>query len=504
MKSNIFYKKRVVVSVCLSFIILSILPLFTSCDDELSALPKQSKVDGTLVVDEASALVALRGIYYSYAMCGTDYNGVPTTQCARQYEIRPADFAGTIIYTWGAFQLETHNPESMKLANAWQSFYTVVNATNCVIDQITEAPDKVFSGNRKAEMLGEARCMRAYADYNLLRYYAYYWDINSPYGIIIRNTHSTVTNLPAPRNTVKETYDQILSDLDYAIENAPAQNENYFATKWLAMGLKVRVLMMRGQGDDYSVAASLANDIINSGLYTLEDDVVDVFHTKGLNSSEVIFGVQPKENQSDVYGVYYMYSYPSDAPQYLATDNLMKLFENDPRRERQFWPSEKSSLVFYPDGTMETVFTTVYGINKHLVPGVFGASDIEETQIHMRLTEMYLLRAEALTRMNQINEARELLRIVQTHAGYTDFSEIDNASSQHEMLQQVFNEYLRSLFCESGRELDIMMRYPDDIVLDFNPFYAEKQYSVFPLPVEEFMYNNKLSASDQNPGYGIE
>lgn len=493
-----------VLNLCLSFIIISFLPLFVSCDDELSALPKQSKVDGTLVVDEQSALVALRGIYYSYAMCGSDNNGIQSTQCSRQYEIRPADFAGTIIYTWGAYQLETHNPESMKLANAWQSLYTVVNATNCVIDEITETSDNLFSGNRKAEMLGEARCMRAYADYNLLRYYGYYWDINSPYGIIIRNTHSTVTHLPAPRNTVKETYDQILSDLDFAIEHAPAQNEKFFATKWLAMGLKIRVLMMRGQDSDYSDAAALANNIINSGNYTLEEDVVDVFQTKGLNSSEVIFGVKPKDNQSDVFLSYYMMSYPSYAPQYLATENLLKLFEGDPRLERQFYPNQKSSMVFHPDGTMETVYTTVYGVNKHLVPGVFAASEIEENQIHMRLTEMYLLRAEALTRLNQLDEARQLLRIVQTHAGYTDFSQIENARSQHEMLQQVFNEYLRSLFCESGREVDIMMRYPEDIVLAFNPAYANKQYSVFPLPVEEFMYNNKLSAEDQNPGYGIE
>ena len=476
----------------LPFCMIALLPLFTSCEDDLSALPTQSKVDGTLVVDESSALIALHGIYYAYAMTGTDTYGIETTISARQYEVRPADFAGTVIYTWGAFQLETHNPSSMAMGNTfWKQFYSIVNATNCVIDQISEAPDKVFSGNRKAEMLGEARCMRAYADYNLLRYYGYYWDIDSPYGIIIRNEHSTVSNLPAPRNSVRETYDQILADLDYAIENAPSQNEKYFATKWLAMGLKMRVLMMRGQGSDYTEVASLADKIINSGVYTLEDDVVDVFQTKGLNSSEVIFGIKPYAYQTDVYMSYYMHSYPSDAPQYLATDNLMKLFEGDPRKERQFWPVVKG-------------LDTKYGINKHLVPGVLEASDIEENQIHMRLTEIYLLKAEALVRQNKLNEARQLLKTVQTHAGYTDFSQIDNAQTQHDMLQQTFNEYLRSLFCESGREMDIMMCYPDDIVLAFNPAYADKQFSVFPLPVEEFQYNNMLRVEDQNPGYGTE
>lgn len=475
-----------------------------SCDDKLSELPSQSKVDGTLVVDEPSALVALRGFYYSYAMCGEDYNGTKTTKCTKQYEVRPADFAGTIIYTYGAYQLETHNPSSLALANAWQSLYTIVNAANCVIKQIDDAPDDVFSGNKKAQFLGEARCMRAYANYNVMKYYAYYWDINSPYGIIVRDEPCTVTNLPAKRNSVKETYDHILADLDYAIANAPETNDKCFANKWVAMGLKARVLMMRGQGNDYAEAASLTKDIIEKGPYTLEENVIDVFHTKGLNSCEAMFGVQPKSGQVDVYEGWIMHSYPSDAPQYLVTDNLLALFKDDPRKDKIFHVTQKTSYVFDEAGNMNIVVSQVYGVNKHLVPGTWAASAIEENQIHMRLTEMYLLRAEALVRQNQLDEARRLLKAVLSHAGYTDFSMVDNAQSQHDMLQQVFNEYLRNLFAESGREMDIMMRYPKDIVLAFNPAYADDKFNVFPLPVEEFQYNNMLTHADQNPGYESE
>lgn len=475
-----------------------------ACDDQLSELPSQSKVDGTLVVDEASALTALRGFYYTYALCGEDIYGTKTTKCAKQYEVRPADFAGTVVYTWGAYQLETHNPTSLALANAWQSLYSVVNAANSVIEQIGNAPDNVFSGDKKAEFLGEARCMRAYADYNLMKYYAYYWDIDSRYGIIIRNEASKVRNLPAKRNTVRETYDQILSDLDYAIAHTPESSEKYFANRWVAKGLKARVLMMRGQDGDYAEAAALTQDIIENGPYKLEAHVVDVFHTKGLNSSEAMFGVTPKTGQTDVYDSWIMHSYPSDAPQYLATDNLMALFKDDPRKDKIFHPVQKTSYVFDQNGNMSTVVTTAYGVNKHLVPGTWAASTIGENQIHMRLTEMYLLRAEALVRLNDLDGAKQLLKTVLSHAGYTEFAMVDNAQTAHDVFQQIFNEYMRNLFAESGREMDIMMRYPKDIVLAFNPYYQDEKFNVFPLPVEEFLYNNMLTYEDQNPGYSAE
>ena len=90
------------------------------------------------------------------------------------------------------------------------------------------------------------------------------------------------------------------------------------------------------------------------------------------------------------------------------------------------------------------------------------------------------------------------------HAGYTDFSMVDNATSEHDVLQQIFNETIRNLFCESGRELDIMMRFPSDIVTAFNPEYEKTQFSVCAIPQGEFDHNSALTAEDQNPGYEVQ
>lgn len=48
------------------FMFLSIISQ-TSCEDQLNALPTQSKVEGNVIVDQASAEIALNGVYYRFA-----------------------------------------------------------------------------------------------------------------------------------------------------------------------------------------------------------------------------------------------------------------------------------------------------------------------------------------------------------------------------------------------------------------------------------------------------
>lgn len=489
----------------------------TSCDDKLSALPTQSKVEGNLIVDQSSAETALNGIYYMYAECGTDYYDVLSTQCTMTQEIYPANMAGVIEYYQGPYMLEFHGPGNYDTNptfpaystnnKLWQLLYSQLTTANGVITQMEKAPDSWFVDKRKTEILGEARFMRALIYYQLLRYFGYYWDIDSPYGILLRTEPSQASSLAIERSSVKDTYTAILSDLDYAIINIKAENPNHYANLWIAKGQKVRVLMMRGQGEDYTEAANIAKDIIDNGPYELEANVIDIFHTLGLKSQEVMFGIQPKSNQTDVINAYYY----RNSAQYFPTSNFYALFDNDPRKEQLFL--EGKPYEFY--GQMITPIT----LCKHYAPNNIAPGDITESQYQMRLTEIYLLRAEALARTNNIPEAKKLLRTVMEHANITDFTALDAVNDEHSFMEVYFKEYLKNLFCESGRELELMIRMPKDIVYAFNPQYYnivtdEKGdfvaigedafgYSIFALPTDEFRYNSKLKKEDQNPGYTV-
>ncbi|MBR5069884.1 MAG: RagB/SusD family nutrient uptake outer membrane protein [Bacteroidales bacterium] len=479
-----------------------------SCSDPLNELPTQSKVDGNLIVDQKTAQIALNGVYYQFAMCKVDNYDVESTGVATYYEALPADFAGVLGYYQGDYMLETHPGYYSSVYNLyiWQPLYKTVVAANAVIDQLEGANDAWFTTVSKSSIVAEARLMRAIAYTKLFEWFGYYWDQSSPYGLIIRDEAVTASNMPCGRSTVSESYDFILADLDYAIQNAPDVNPNHYTNKWVAKGQKARVLMMKG---DYQGAADLCADIISNSPYTLEERQTDIFHVKGLASKEVMFGIQPKERQTANYEEYY---YRGSA-QWLPTKNFATLYQDDPRMDTNFLHTVDSTLYLlylaYLGLDMPELIVDSYIVCKHLDPTVLDADDIEETNVEMRLTEFYLMRAEALAQMGYNTESIALLKTVLEHAGYTDFSTTaDLAVDQHSLLEQIFNEYLRNLFCENGRELSLMMRMPADIVLAFNYNYADesgtainKQYSVLGIPADEFSYNTALSTSDQNPGY---
>ena len=476
--------------------------VLTSCDDKLSELPKQYTVDGNVVIDQKSAQTLLNGMYYTFVASGTDNYDQQSTPCNRYYDSFPADFAGLYEYYQGRYMFEDHGSSTIVGYSSyfWNQHYSTVNAANCVIDQVTAANDAWFSGNKKKEILGEAYGMRALAFYNLLREYGYSWDVNSPYGILLRTQASKVSNSSIARSSVKDSYDQILSDCDYAIENAPSENKSYYITKWFAEGLKARVLMLRGGEGDYAAAADLAKDVIDNSPYQLEDNVVDIFKTEGVDSKEVIFGIKPYDKQTSVYEDYFY----RGEPQYLPTDKFYALFDNDPRKDKMFTDAEGTDIQWNDDGTYSMVTVTMRGISKTVDMKNNKTNTITESQYDMRLTEMYLLRAEALVRAGGDKaEARNLLKTVLTHAGYTDVAFVDAATSDEALLKLIFEEDIRNLFGEGGRELDFMLRF-GDIAKEFNSQYENQQYDVFPIPTDEFLYNSKLSKDMQNPGYSAD
>lgn len=135
--------------------LLAGMALTTACDDQLSALPTQSKVEGNVVVDQKSAIAALNGIYYQFAQCKVDNYGVHSTGCAQLYEIYPSDISGVIAYYQGPYMFETHGGQYFEVYGSyiWGPLYSQMAAINGVIGQVENADDSWFSGDKKTEIL---------------------------------------------------------------------------------------------------------------------------------------------------------------------------------------------------------------------------------------------------------------------------------------------------------------------------------------------------------------
>ncbi|MBS0030945.1 RagB/SusD family nutrient uptake outer membrane protein [Chitinophaga sp. 22321] len=454
-----------------------------SCRKELAKLPENAKVDGNTILDQRTSEIALNGVYYRFANVDAA-NNVTDWQ---EHEVQPAMFAGYLGYGYGADPAEENQYANSWFGSIyWTSSYKLINAANGVIKGVSQLEDKAFTGDRKKQLLAEAKFLRAYGNFKLLSYFGQWFDLNSPYGVLLRDEFISVGNIPKARSNVKESYAAILADANEAIANAPADKPNYNATRWAAMALKMRVLMSHARPEDYPVVIALADSIILHSKYTLEPQTKDIFYTKGLNSPEVILGIRPQQNQESYYYNVSSQYWPGASSLYVAKTNLKELLKDDPR-------------LSWIIGSANDNEPGTYFFLKYIKEGT-NATTVSETAYAFRLTEVYLLKAEAIVRAGgSLADARVILKNVMGHAGVTDFSAIDNATTTNEMLKQLYLEISRNLVGEDGQEWMSLLRLPAVLIQELRPTANDKVKYILPIPHDEFVNNPAIGK--QNPGY---
>lgn len=458
------------------------------CEKDLDALPMNSKVYEITILDPATAQTALNGAYYAFA------NATRVKTGWQQNQTYPAMMTGYLGYGYGQLPLEENRNEGY--TTFWDESYVLLNAVNGVIKGINDLPENMFEGNQKKEMLAEAHFLRAYAHFRLLIFFSQWFDLDSDLGVLLRDELSTLGNIAKKRSTVRESYDFILADLDNAIANGPASNEKYYATKWAALVLKARVLMSRGTDSDFTEVIQITDNVINQGGYELEANPRDIFHSKGLSSEEVILGIKPQAQQElDYYSKSAQY-WPGASALYVAKAALIDLLANDPRADWMIGSPHTS-----PASPNTSYFAKYHRENT-------SPSQLSETDYAMRLTEVYLLKAEAIVRSGgSMREAKDLVHLIQSKSGITltenntHYLDVENAGSRETLLVEIFKETSRSLVAEDGMEWMALLRLPLATVTQIKPTIMSTAQFILPIPVSEFIYNP--SFGDQNPGYSI-
>ncbi|MEZ0454217.1 RagB/SusD family nutrient uptake outer membrane protein [Sphingobacterium thalpophilum] len=457
----------------------------TSCESQLGALPENAKVDGNTVLDAATARIALNGVYYRFANVSTSKNITEWTNNERL----PAQLAGYMIYGYGTGAGSPEDNQMVSSADTyWLYSYGIINAANSLIGGMDKLPQGRIPAAEREPIEAEARFLRAYGHFKLLSFYAQWFDYSSPYGVLLRDQPVTISTIPKARSTVAESYTSILADLDYAIAHCPAQNEKHYATSWAAQALKARVLLCRGQAGDYAEVIKLADAIINEGPYKLEARAEDIFRTKGASSTEVLLSITPQPNQPA-----YAYSrsrqfYPGASTLYCATTALRDLLAGDPRQDWMIGSFRKNyGNYFFTKYIAEATSPTV----------------ISETFYAIRLTEIYLMKAEALLRSNSsIAQAKAILKDIGSRNGLSDFSGLEALTSREDLLRYHYTELSKCLVAEDGQEWLCLLRLPLATITTIRPKLISKEQYILPVPRGEFVDNPKFGA--QNPGYNID
>lgn len=464
-----------------NIIILAVLLVTASCNKELGALPENAKVDGNTIINEQTARIALNGVYYQLANVDASDN---VTNWGMQQRF-PEMFSGYLGYGYGQLQEEI-NIYSNAGDYFWQFAYKIINAANGVITRVEALPDNYFTGNSKNEILGEAKFLRAYANARLLTYYAEWFDLSSSLGILIRDELVDLKNAQKARSNVADSYSFVFEDLDFAIANAPDETENVYASKYAAMALKMRVLMLHGQPGDYAEAITLADNIIDNGGYSLEANPKEIFYIKGLSSTEVILGIKPQQNQEKYYYNTSKQYYPGASALYAATSGLAELVAGDPRESWYIGPATP-------------VFPGTFYFTKYIDDGT-SPTTVSETAYPFRLTEVYLLKAEAIIRSGgDVDDAKTIIKDIMSRAGITDFDVIDNAADSDALLVELYKEIARNFVGEDGQSWAALLRLPEATVKQLRPTITNKLQYILPVPRAEFL--NNQSFGEQNTGY---
>ena len=125
-------------------------------------------------------------------------------------------------------------------------------------------------------------------------YYFLLVQLWGPVPLSLKETQSIITN--ATRAPVKDIYDSIIADLEFAMQNLPVTASNYGrVTKPAAENLLANVYLARAtseakQPDDYSKAAGLAVGVINNYNFKLLDDFAKVFEQGAGEKNTKLYG----------------------------------------------------------------------------------------------------------------------------------------------------------------------------------------------------------------------
>lgn len=376
----------------------------------------------------------------------------------------------------------------------WSSAYTAIARANNVINAVPK-----FNGSdeeMKALDNFKAECLfiRAIAHFDMVRLYAQPYSYNKEsLGVPV----VTETKIAEPeRNTVAEVYEQVVTDLKDAEElfgdyqRSGGADPKGFASKEAVQALLARVYLYM---EDWQNAAEYATKVIESGKFDMwsADQYVTVAENEdgawGRNTegSEVIFAVYSALGNSGYpgqEGIPYMTN-PKHHGDVVASNDLLNLYEEgDVRRD-----------LFYTDPQGRAIFEGIWWTNKY--PSKTGDGSTNNTPV-LRLSEMYLIRAEALHQGASISGTSALadFNTVRTNRGLP-------ARTQSILLSDISDERRREL-CFEGHNVFDLARRKENLVR--NDFVAETNQNIdfpdnkwaLPIPKAEFDGNENMV---QNP-----
>lgn len=451
---------------------LSSLFTFTSCD--MDKTPYGS-LDENIAIQNMNDIARYRTIFYTNlrGLTNGDYLAIP--------ELQMDGFHGIIgngnrqgIISNGLIEPSTEEMESI-----WGGIYGCIANANY---GITKMQQMIESGEYKDNDLamlkryqGEGYFLRAFCYFYLVDHFSpAYTSANAETAALgmplqlVYAPSGDVSTYPG-RSTLKQTYDQIESDLNAAyqaisayetIDASQVAAEAPYLSSYAVLAIQARVAL---QKKDYATALSKAEQVINSGKYSLTEIADYAAMWTDDKGSEIIF--RPFASKDELPGSIGT-NFLNDAEtfaDYIPTTDMLDMYGDGDVRFDAFFK-------VYSSMDVEGQKVAAYVFNKF--PGnaalrTTAANNLRNMAKAIRLSEVYLIAAEAAAASNDEAKANTYLNGLRAKRieGYT--SATLNGTS---LVEAIRSERLKELIGEGFRMGDLR-RY--GIGFKRNPNHAE-------------------------------
>lgn len=391
----------------------------------------------------------------------------------------------------------TEGATDVSVEEIWVANYRGISRANLALSIL---PTIVIDESLKSRLIGEARFLRAYYYWNLVRTYGGVPLINT----VIDPTNDAEVNQAMVRASVTDIYNQIISDLQYGVDSLWSRSqyessEMGRATSGAAMGLLSKVYMYQ---KNWQACFDMAQSVINSGEYALVPDYSTIWREIGENSSESLFEVQAVggpvalgvQQYSLVQGVRGQFGWGFNVP----TESLNSAFEllDTIRREAtMIYPGETlwdGAVII--DNTPNPRYNQKAYISK--TEETFNGDDAQTNKDIrvLRYAEVLLIHAEAANELGNSSVALSSLNQVRQRVKLADVTETD----QTQLRQIIWHERRVELGMEHDRFFDVIRQGRGAELFGPLGFIAGKN-EIFPVPQSQIDISNGLLT--QNPGY---
>lgn len=264
--------KKYIKIVILSFVISTV----ASCEDFLDPVPTSSISADNFYQNEQQLEAGILNMYDGLqGVNDTSSNSNHATQMEFYVTEMRSDNTRSKSGEGEAGQFDNFAIQSTNglVADHYRSFFNVIFRANVVLANLDVASDA-----NRAKFEAEAKFVRAYVYFNMVRLYGELPLVDRVIGIEDADISYT-------RRPVADIYELIISDFTAAVDNLDNQYKNR-ASKAAAQALLAKVYLTLGT--NYTQAQILLEDVMDSG-YSLEPNFNDVFYSE--NNSEVIFSI---------------------------------------------------------------------------------------------------------------------------------------------------------------------------------------------------------------------